>query len=144
VKPGVIVSTYHYNNYKDTFPGWTVKHIENQSWNAIPGWRKIKHSNKNRWWVPDDINNQEFSNFIDTWLNDWVGFVQETVFDVNLLQIDSTTVLVNNYNKDMFAFLKNHKIDAVVCPFRHRFFWDGGLHCITNDLYREGERENYV
>ena len=28
--------------------------------------------------------------------------------------------------------VKVHKV-----PFRHRFFWDGGLHCITNDLVRE-------
>ena len=26
---------------------------------------------------------------------------------------------------------------------RHRFFWDGGLHCATSDLEREGECEDY-
>jgi hypothetical protein len=144
VKPGVIISTHHHSDYSNTFPGWAVKQIENQSWNAIPNWRKIKHSNRYRWWVPDDINNIDFSNFINTWLTEWVGHVHETVFDVNMLQINSTTVLVNNYNQEMFNFLKTHGIDAIVCPFRHRFFWDGGLHCITNDLYRIGEREHYV
>jgi hypothetical protein len=144
VKPGVIISTYHHSDYSDTFPGWTVKQIENQSWNAIPDWRKIKHNNRNRWWVPDNINNLDFANFINTWLTEWVGHVHETVFDVNMLQINSTTILVNNYNREMFAFLKTHGIDAIVCPFRHRFFWDGGLHCITNDLCRIGKRETYV
>lgn len=144
VKPGCIISTHHHSNYKDSFPGWTVKYIENQSWNAIPEWRKLKHSNVERWWAPEDIKNNEFSSFIDTWLTHWVGYVKETVFDVNLLQINSSTVLVNNYNKDMFDFLHIHGIDPIVVPFRHRFFWDGGLHCITNDLYREGECENYV
>jgi hypothetical protein len=144
VKPGLLISTYHYDNYVDTFPGWTVKFIENQSWNAIPEWRKIKHSNIDRWWVPDEINNRDFSTFIDAWLSNWTGFVKETVFDVNLLQINDRTVLVNNYNKDMFEFLKKHNIDAIVASFRHRFFWDGGLHCITNDYYREGKNDSYV
>lgn len=144
VKPGVIISTHHYSDYSNTFPGWSVKQIKNQSWNAIPGWRNIKHSNRNRWWVPDAVNNEEFAAFIDTWLIDWVGHVHETVFDVNMLQINSEVVLVNNYNQEMFDFLKSHGITAIVCPFRHRFFWDGGLHCITNDLCRIGERETYV
>jgi hypothetical protein len=144
IKPGVLISTYHHSNYTETFPNWTVKYIENQSWHAIPEWRKIKHSNIDRWWVPEDINNKEFSAFIDTWLDNWVGYVKESVFDVNMLQIDDHTVLVNNYNKDLFDFFKQQSIDAIIVPFRHRFFWDGGLHCITNDYYREGVIENYV
>ena len=143
IKPGVLISTYHHDNYRETFPGWQVKHIENQSWNAIPNWRKIKHSNINRYWLPEEIDNREFSHFLDTWLSQWLGYVQETVFDINVLQIDQSTVLVNNYNKEMFAFLAQHGVEAVVVPFRHRFFWDGGLHCITNDIYRQGDKENY-
>jgi hypothetical protein len=104
VKPGVVVSTYHHNNYTDTLPGWQVKYIENQSWNAIPAWRQLKHSNKGRWWIPDSQDNSEFNSFVETWLGHWLGFVAETVFDVNMLQINERTVLVNNYNKDMFEF----------------------------------------
>jgi hypothetical protein len=143
VAPGVIVSTYHHTNYSSTFPGWQVKFIENQSWNAVHEWRLVKHSNRNRWWVPDSQNNLEFSNFVDTWLDNWVGFVAETVFDVNMLQINQHCILVNNYNDELFKFLNKHKIEPVIVPFRHRFFWDGGLHCVTNDLYREGPNECY-
>jgi hypothetical protein len=144
VKPGIVVSTYHHTNYTETLPGWKVKYIENQSWNAIPAWRQLKHSNRGRWWIPDSHNNTEFNNFVNTWLEHWLGFVAETVFDVNMLQINERTVLVNNYNKDMFEFFKQCQIEPIVVPFRHRFFWDGGIHCITNDIYREGEAENYV
>lgn len=144
VKPGVIVSTYHHSNYQNTLPGWTVKFIENQSWNAIPAWRQLKHSNKGRWWVPDHHNNTEFNNFVESWLGHWLGYVAETVFDVNMLQINEKTVLVNNYNKDMFDFFKQQNIEPIITPFRHRFFWDGGIHCITSDIYREGQAENYV
>jgi hypothetical protein len=144
IKPGVLVSTHHHSNYENTLPGWTVKFIENQSWNAIPTWRQFKHSNRGKWWVPDQDNNAEFNTFVNTWLNHWMGFVAETVFDVNMLQINEQTVLVNNYNADMFDFFKQHRIEPIITPFRHRFFWDGGIHCITSDIYREGLAEKYV
>lgn len=144
VAPGLIVSTYHHNNYKDTFPGWEVKFIENQSWNAIPGWRQFKHSNVTKWWTPDKDNNPEFEQFVDTWLTHWLGYVDETVFDVNMLPINERTILVNNYNKELFAWFAGKGIEPVVVPFRHRFFWDGGIHCITGDLYREGEVYEYI
>jgi hypothetical protein len=144
VRPGLIVSSYHHDNYTNTFPGWEVKYIENQSWNAIPQWRKFKHSNVDKWWVPDSNNNPEFSNFVDTWLSNWLGYVKETVFDVNMLQIDENTVLVNNYNREMFDFFKSKRIEPVIATFRHRFFWDGGIHCVTGDTYREGEADDFI
>jgi N-dimethylarginine dimethylaminohydrolase len=144
VRPGLIVSTYHHTNYADTFPNWTVKHIENQSWNAIPDWRKFKHANVNKWWIPEQDNNAEFGKFVDTWLDHWLGYVAETVFDGNMLQINEHTILVNNYNKEMFEFFKTHGIEPIITPFRHRFFWDGGIHCITNDIYREGSADVYI
>jgi hypothetical protein len=141
--PGIIVSSYHHTNYSQTFPGWQVKFIENQSWNAVPEWRKFKHQNKTRWWIPDHQYNEKFYHFVDTWLSNWLGFVAETVFDVNMLQINQNCVLVNNYNDELFKFLEKNKIEPIIVPFRHRFFWDGGLHCITNDIYREGKNECY-
>jgi N-dimethylarginine dimethylaminohydrolase len=144
VQPGLIVSTYHHTNYAETFPNWTVKYIENQSWNAIPGWRQFKHANVDKWWIPDQDNNEEFSRFVDTWLDHWLGYVAETVFDVNMLQINQNTILVNNYNKEMFDFFKTRNIEPIITPFRHRFFWDGGIHCVTNDIYREGSADVYI
>jgi len=144
LKPGVIISTYHHNNYVDTFPGWEVKFIENQSWNAIPNWRKYKHANVDKWWTPEQVDNPEFAEFVDSWLGNWLGYVKETVFDVNMLQLNERTVLVNNYNKEMFEFFKQHRVEPIVVPFRHRFFWDGGIHCVTGDLYREGDVHEYI
>ncbi len=34
-------------------------------------------------------------------------------------------------------------MEPVYIPWRHRYFWDGGLHCITLDLVREGTQQNY-
>jgi hypothetical protein len=144
IKSGVIVSTYDNTNYEETFPGWDVLYIERQSWNAVPEWRKFKHSNAGKWWMPGEQDNHDFINFVETWLTNWLGYVEETVFDVNMLAINDHTVLVNNYNKTVFDFLHKHNIEPIVAPFRHRFFWDGGIHCITSDLYREGEAEFYI
>jgi len=44
----------------------------------------------------------------------------------------------------MFDFFKQQHVEPIITPFRHRFFWDGGIHCITNDIYRAGEAETYV
>ena len=42
-----------------------------------------------------------------------------------------------------YEFLKKHNVEPVYVPWRHRYFWDGGLHCITLDLYREGTQKDY-
>ena len=68
---------------------------------------------------------------------------EETVFDVNVLVLDEHHVCVNNMNPIVIDFLKKHNMEPVHVPWRHRFFWDGGLHCITLDLYREGRQHDY-
>ena len=66
------------------------------------------------------------------------------MFDVNMLSIDQNTIICNNYNKEVFEHFKKHKVEPIVFNFRHRYFWDGGIHCITQDLYREGTQEDYL
>jgi len=144
LRPGLIISSHHRSDYSQSFPGWKIFSVKNQSWQAIPGWRNIKNRNRLKWWVPEDKNNLDFSEFVESWLKNWVGFVGETVFDVNMLQINRETVLVNNYNRDVFSFFKENNITPIITPFRHRFFWDGGVHCITSDVYRDGQLQRYL
>ena len=40
-------------------------------------------------------------------------------------------------------FLEKNKINPIVSKFRDKQFWDNGIHCVTQDLYREGEMEDY-
>ena len=143
VKPGVIVSYLHKKFYESTFPNWDVLTIRNQGWQKLQGWQTFKSKAKGRWWVPNEETNEYLSEFVDTWLNKWVGYVDETVFDVNMLSVSEELVLVNGYNKELFDYLKKHKVEPIICPFRHRFFWDGGIHCLTVDLVREGELIDY-
>ena len=67
----------------------------------------------------------------------WVGYAPETFFDVNCLQLDSQHLMVTRYNKSVFDFLARHKVEPIIVPFRHRYLWDGGLHCMTFDYNRE-------
>jgi hypothetical protein len=143
LKPGVIISIEEVKNYEKTFPNWEICYLENQSFHAVSDFLKMKKKVNGKWWVPGEEDNDQFINFVETWLNDWVGYCEESVFDVNVLMLDKYNVCVNNYNETAFAFFKKHKIEPIIVPWRHRYFWDGGLHCITLELYREGVMEDY-
>ena len=143
VKPGCIVSLHDVQDYKNEFPGWDVLYLPDQSWSKVSPFRTMKAKVGGRWWLKGEEHNDELIDFVNTWMNDWVGFVQETVFDVNMLSLDQNTIICNNYNKQVFDHFKKHKVEPVIFNFRHRYFWDGGIHCITQDLYREGTQEDY-
>ena len=143
VKPGCIVTLKDVQDYATEFPGWDILYVPDQSWDKVSPFLRMKDKVKGRWWIPGEEDNDALIHFINTWLNDWLGYVEETVFDVNMLSIDQNTIICNNYNKDVFDHFKKHKIEPIVFNFRHRYFWDGGIHCITQDLYREGKMEDY-
>lgn len=143
VKPGLIISLNNIQNYKKTFPDWEVIYLPNQSWDKVQPFLDLKEKNKGKWWVPGEELNNDFTDFVESWLKDWVLYVEETVFDVNMLVINPTNVIVNNYNKDVFDAFDRHGITPHICNFRHRYFWDGGLHCITSDLSRGGTMQDY-
>ena len=142
-KPGVIVTLTNIQDYKINFPGWDILYLPDQSWSKVSPFLKLKEKVGGRWWVPGQELNNNFTRFVNEWLSTWVGYVEETVFDVNMLSISEELVIVNNYNKEVFDFLKKHRIEPIIWRQRHRYFWDGGVHCLTVDLEREGSRENY-
>lgn len=144
-KPGVIVSIVDVIDYSDSFPGWDVLVIPpEQSADSIDKFNTVKEKTSGKYWIPGEESNQELLDYINTWLNDWVGYVQETVFDVNVMMIDEKTCVVSNHNKLVFDYFKKHNIEPIIAPLRHRYFWDGGIHCCTLDLYRTGECQRYI
>jgi hypothetical protein len=144
IKPGAILSLKEIQTYDNTFPGWDVCYLPDQSWAKVRPFLDLKTQNNGKWWVPGEEDNNEFTHFVETWLGDWVGYVEETVFDVNVLVLDEHHVCVSQRdNEQVNAFLKKHKMEPVYIPWRHRYFWDGGLHCITLDLVREGTQQDY-
>lgn len=143
VKPGLLVSLQEISTYEQTFPGWEVVYLPNQSWSKVGDFLTLKEKNRGKWWVPGEELNDDFTNFVESWLNHWMGYVEETVFDVNMLIIDQKNVVCNNYNKAVFDAFERHGITPHVVNFRHRYFWDGGLHCITSDIHRLGVMQDY-
>jgi hypothetical protein len=145
VKPGCIVSLEGIQDYNKNFRSWEVFTIKDKDIVTGPGKKFdiMKSKVKGRWWLQGEEHNDQLIEFVNTWLTEWVGYVEETVFDVNMLSINENTIICNNYNKEVFNFFKKHQVEPVVFNFRHRYFWDSGVHCITQDLYREGKMEDY-
>ena len=140
VKPGLILSLNTPDVYKDTFPDWEVVTIESDALNKVEDFSKKKRKSRGRYWVPDA--GDDFYDYINEWMDDWVTYVEETVFDLNMIVINENNVIVNNYNKKAFDAFERHGITPHIIKFRHRYFWDGGLHCITSDISREGDQKS--
>ena len=143
VCPGLIISLKDVPTYADSFPGWEVIYLPNQSWSAVKPFLDLKRKNQGRWWIPGFEYDKDVVSVVETWLGHWTGYVEETVFDVNMLIIDPKNVMVFGYNKQVFDALDRYGITPHIVPFRHRYFWDGGIHCVTSDLHREGEMQDY-
>lgn len=143
LKPGVIVTLHDLQNYTEKFPGWDICYLEDKYWDQLSPFRKMKTKVGGKWWIQGEEDNNQLIGYVESWLGDWVGYCEETVFEVNMLSINEECVLVNNYNEAVFNFLKKHKIEPIICTQRHRWFWDGGVHCLTQDIYREGSQEDY-
>ena len=85
-----------------------------------------------------------YKNFVQDWLKEWIGYVDETVFDVNMFSISEEKVISVGYNKDVFQKLKQNGVECIPWSFRHQYFWDGAIHCLTLDTVRAGDKEDYI
>ena len=143
VCPGLVISLRDVPTYADSFPDWEVVYLPGQSWSAVKPFLDLTEKNAGKWWIPGFEQDQAVVDVVETWLGHWTGYVEETVFDVNMLIIYPKNVMVFNYNKQVFDALDRYGITPHVVLFRHRYFWDGGIHCVTSDLHREGTMQNY-
>ena len=144
VVPGAIMTVRSPILYSKTFPNWDVLHLPGHA--KASKFTKDIHKWKNkiggRWYVDGNIN-EEFVDFTNTYLSELTGFTIETIFDVNALMLDRHHICVSNLIPEAERFFKKHGVEPIVVPFRHRHFHDGGLHCVTLDLYREGYKVDY-
>jgi hypothetical protein len=147
LKPGVILSSKHDVNLdlaKD-FPGWDVCKIWDSSiWAAMEVGKFRYEESPGAWYVQGQTPTPEFTEYVNTYLTKWTGYVAETVFDVNCLVLDEETVIFSAYNKTVFDFCEKHNITPVICELRHSYFWDGGISCCTQDVRRSGGLEDYL
>ena len=147
LKPGVILSSKHdmHLDLARDFPGWDVCRLWDSSiWAAMEVGKFKYEANPGAWYVQGSTPTPEFTEFVDTYLNRWTGFVAETVFDVNCLVLDESNVIFSAYNKTVFDYCHRHRINPIISELRHSYFWDGGISCCTQDLARAGGLERYL
>ena len=147
LKPGVILSSKHdvNLNFERDFPGWEVCKVWDPTiWAAMEVGKFKYESNPGAWYVQGQTPTPEFTDFVNTYLDQWTGFVAETVFDVNCLVLDEQHVIFSNYNRDVFDFCRRHGIEPIISELRHSYFWDGGISCCTQDIRRRGSLEDYL
>jgi N-dimethylarginine dimethylaminohydrolase len=128
LKPGVVM-TWKKRWMPDKLKNWDIIEVESEK--ELPD--EFQALQKQRY----------YKNFIQEWFSHWIGCVEETVFDVNVFSIDESTVICTGTNKEAFARMEKHGITPVYWKFRHQYFWDGGIHCVTQDLVRKGQQEDY-
>jgi hypothetical protein len=136
VTPGLIISLNDVPTYKDTFPDWEVIYLPDSNYAHMNEFKSSMKQNKGRWFIPGFEKNPDLLNIVDHYFDEWVGEVHETVFDVNILVVDKHNVIVSAHNDRVEKACAKYGVDVHVSPFRHKYFWDAGIHCITNDLNR--------
>ena len=145
-KPGLVITApwIDQEQFKTTVPGWDIFTVE-QDTSRTKQFMEIydRGFQLRNFWTPFAKDNPEFLDFIQNWLSDWVGWAEESVFEVNMVSVNENTILSTNYDKKVHQALKSRGIEPIYCRFRHRHFWDAGLHCLTVDTVREGGMQNY-
>ena len=146
IKPNLIVSSHDIpgSDYAKLFPDWEVIYVPKENkLDKLDSFSELKKKNGGKWYIPNQPIDDEFVDFVKNYLDHWVGFVEETIFDVNLLVIDEKNVICENYNKVIFDALERHNVTPHILKFRHSHFWDSGLHCVSSDIHRQGTLKDY-
>lgn len=141
VAPDLIISAEGAPSYDQVFPNWEVVTIQGRTWEAdamAKQYKKLQEQNgrKFKFWIPDHEWDPTVVEYIDNGLSHWLGNVEESVFDVNMLVIDENTVICNRPNDKMEEVFKRRNITPYYCDLKTSVFWDGGLNCVTLDLHR--------
>ena len=146
LKPGLILTERRTHLYEDLYPNWDIIQAKKTK-HKIYDWNVGLKGKIYPYFYRFDskkYHQEAFYHYIEKWLTQWVGYSQETVWDINCLVLDEENVVFSQENKELFKKLEKYKINPIVSPYRHRWFWDGGLHCITVDIKRKGGCERYL
>jgi hypothetical protein len=141
LRPGLLLVSSYFEYYKENFPGWDFISVSKPEFKG----HSATHPNagNGRWYVPDLPMSPNFNNFVLDFAKEWIGNYTETFFEVNCLMVDEKNILVIGSDQDVFEQLDRRGFNVHVLPFRTRGFWDGGLHCITVDIKRQGGINDY-
>lgn len=145
LRPGLILANHYFEDYDKTFPGWEIIMLDNPTYGAAPsrGYAQPYPVYNGKFWDPVVKHNKSFNDHVIKHALDWVGCYTETYFELNCLVINESNVLMLAQNEHLERELKQRGITVHWVPFRARSFWDGAMHCLTVDIRRQSDIEDF-
>lgn len=145
LKPGLILANHYYQDYDRTFPGWEIIYLDNPSYHAAPsiGYQQPYPVYNGKFFDTAVGTNHMFNDHVIQHALDWVGNYRETYFELNCLVINESNVVMLSENHVLAEELARHNITVHWVPFRTRSFWDGAMHCLTVDIRRQSQIEDF-
>jgi hypothetical protein len=137
IKDGHLLSSHYRKNYAESFPGWDIYHHYDTSASTMK-----KFGTEQKWWLPG-VDYAYFNHSIQSIAKNWLGNPQETIFEVNLLVVDSQNVIVSAENEPVMRYFEQLGVQAHIADFESKFFWDAGIHCMVRDIVRKGSMQDY-
>jgi N-dimethylarginine dimethylaminohydrolase len=77
-------------------------------------------------------------------LDESKGYEQVVSFNTNVLVVDPHNVIFSDHHAVLFDHLMFLGVRCHVAPLRHRAFWAAGIHCVTLDIKRRGNKRKIV
>ena len=81
---------------------------------------------------------------LDCLLDPSKGYSQVVAFNSNVLVVDSNNIIFDNHMPELFEFLATLNVKCHMSPMRHRIFWAAGIHCVTLDIRRRGNKRKII
>jgi hypothetical protein len=81
---------------------------------------------------------------LNAWLTEWKGYWQNVAFDFNVLVVDNKNIIISTSQPRLQELLDKHGITCHVSSIRHNWFWEAGIHCLTLDVKRRGEKRSII
>jgi glycine amidinotransferase len=63
---------------------------------------------------------------------------------MNVLSVDEERVMVDDQEPELIAELERRGFTPIPCRWRHGRLIGGGFHCMTLDVRRNGDLEDYA
>ena len=136
VRPGLLLSSLHKNELPFCLQNWDIIDC------SIPEAKHVKSVDV--WGNLFEHRHKKFHPFIiEKWL--WYKNTnpEETCWSINALSINEQCIMMPGYNKYVFNELAKRGVECIDLNLQSLDFWDGGLHCMTNELNRQGDCVDY-
>lgn len=143
LRPGLVLANHYFDGYDRTLPGWHRIFLNEPTYWSHRRTPPPGSEYNGKFYADDVCFNQSFNRHVVEHAQNWVGNYTETYFELNCLVLNEHNVIMLGHNQELERTLAEHDITVHWVPFRCRGFWDGGMHCITVDIRRQGTLQNY-